>query len=136
MLSKSQIKVITSLQQKKYQNKWGLFIVEGKKSVLEFLNSSFEIDTIYYTVDFLDTIETTKKQLISTNELKKISALKNPNQILGVFKIPETTKILDNGLIVVLDAIQDPGNLGTIIRLCDWFGVKQLVCSIDTVSCY
>jgi len=136
MLSKSHIKLITSLQQKKYRNKYNLFVVEGKKSVLEFINSDFELDSLFYTDDFSGNLPTNNAQLISVNELKKISALKNPNQILGIFKIAISNTILDSGLVVVLDSINDPGNLGTIIRLCDWFGVNQLVCSLDTVDCF
>ncbi len=136
MLSKSQIKLIISLQQKKYRNKYNLFIVEGKKSVLEFISSNFEIEKVFYTNEFKAFLSTDNKQLISASELKKISALKNPNQILGVFKIPITKSTLNSGLIVALDAVKDPGNLGTIIRLCDWFGIKQLVCSTKTVDCF
>ncbi len=136
MLSKSEIKLINSLQQKKHQNKHGLFIVEGKKSVLEFIDSNFELKTIFFTDDFTSKVPQNKLVLITQSELKKISALKNPKQILGVFKIPEIQKVKESNLILVLDNIQDPGNLGAIIRLCDWFGVKQLICSLDTVSCY
>lgn len=136
MLSKSQIKLITSLQQKKYRNKYNLFVVEGKKSVFEFINSDFELESLFYTDDFSDNLPTNNAQLITANELKKISALKNPNQILGVFKITVSNTISESGLIVALDSISDPGNLGTIIRLCDWFGVKQLICSLDTVDCF
>ncbi len=135
MLSKSQIKLITSLQQKKYRNKHKLFVVEGKKSVFEFMDSVFTLESLYYTADFNGDLPN-NAQLITNNELKKISALKNPNQLLGVFKISKPKTIFQDGLIVVLDTIQDPGNLGTIIRLCDWFGVTQLVCSLETVDCY
>ena len=138
MLSKNQIKLINSLQQKKYRNLNGLFIVEGKKSVNEFLQSNFELDSLFVLED--QEIKTKNKKIdkivITSNELKKISALKNPNQFLGVFKIPKNTEVVDYGLILALDDIKDPGNLGTIIRLCDWFGVKQLVCSLETVDCY
>ncbi len=139
MLSKSQIKIITSLNQKKYRNKYELFVVEGKKSVLEFLNNKqlkFELDYLFYTEEFHE-LNTDKAFKIKPSDLKKISFLKTPNQVLAVFKIPNNTeKALNNGLIVALDDIKDPGNLGTIIRLCDWFGVNQLICSNETVDCF
>ena len=137
-LSKNHIKLITSLQQKKYRQKHQLFVAEGIKVVKEFLNSSFILDRIFVTdIDFLDdTISNDKIIKISEIELKKISQLKSPNKVLALFQIPEQDEIIDNRLTVVLDEINDPGNLGTIIRLCDWFGVSQLVCSKNTVDCY
>ena len=138
MLSKSQIKLIHSLQQKKYRNIHKLFIVEGKKSVKEFLNSSFELEHLFVLENQEPIVKSqdSNEIEITFKELKKISALKNPNQVLAVFKIPKQIERQDNGLILALDNIKDPGNLGTIIRLCDWFGIKQLVCSAETVDCY
>ena len=135
-ISKNQLKLITSLSQKKYRQKHLLFIAEGVKVVNELLNSSFEIESLFCTDDFETTISKEKITAISETELKKISTLKSPNKVLGIFKIPEEKQLQNNGLIIALDAINDPGNLGTIIRLCDWFGVSQLVCSKDTVDCY
>lgn len=135
MISKRQIKIITSLQQKKYRKSTGLFVAEGKKVIQEFLNSSFELDTLFTTDDNLFT-SNSKVTLISEAELKKISFLKTPNKALALFKISEPVLIEKKGLIVALDDIRDPGNLGTIIRLCDWFGVKHLVCSEATADCY
>ena len=134
-LSKNQLKLITSLQQKKYRIKHNLFVVEGAKVVNEFLDSSFELDQLF-CVDDLEYKKRLNPILISNDELKKISSLKTPNNVLAIFKIPQPLTLLDKGLIVVLDEINDPGNLGTIIRLCDWFGVNQLVCSLNTVDCY
>ncbi|PHR69697.1 MAG: RNA methyltransferase [Lutibacter sp.] len=136
MLSKSQLKLITSLRQKKYRNNHKLFFVEGIKGVKEFLTSDFKVHSIFCTDDFSHTLSSEEVELISDAELQKISLLKNPNQVLGVFEIPSEKEIETSGLTVVLDAINDPGNLGTIIRLCDWFGVTQIVCSADTVDCY
>jgi TrmH family RNA methyltransferase len=133
-LSKNHLKLITSLRQKKYRQKHKLFVVEGVKVVKEFLDSSFELYQLFSTdADFDSTHPMT---LISEAELKKASHLVNPNKLLAIFHIPETTKPTDSGLILALDAINDPGNLGTIIRLCDWFGIPQLICSSDTVDCY
>ncbi|WP_298512328.1 RNA methyltransferase [uncultured Kordia sp.] len=135
MISKRQIKIITSLQQKKYRKSTGLFLAEGKKVIQEFLNSNFELDTLFTTDESLFAFHS-KVTLISEAELKKISFLKTPNKALALFKISEPILLENKGLIVALDAIRDPGNLGTIIRLCDWFGVKHLVCSETTVDCY
>ncbi|WP_298418311.1 RNA methyltransferase [uncultured Kordia sp.] len=135
MISKRQIKTITSLHQKKYRKLTGLFVAEGKKVIEEFLNSNFELDTLFTTdVDLFASDR--KITLISEPELKKISFLKTPNTSLALFKVKEVSTIATEGLIVTLDDVRDPGNLGTIIRLCDWFGVKHLVCSQATVDCY
>ena len=135
-ISKNQLKLITSLSQKKYRQKHNLFIAEGVKVLNELLNSPFEIETLFCTDDFETTISEKKVVRISETELKKVSTLKSPNKALGIFKIPKEKVLQNSGLTVALDAINDPGNLGTIIRLCDWFGINQLVCSKDTVDCY
>ena len=135
-ISKNQLKVITSLSQKKYRQKHNLFIAEGIKVVNELLNSSFEIDTLFATDDFNVAISSVKICRISDKDLQKISSLKTPNKVLGLFKISDEKPLNKTGLTVVLDCVNDPGNLGTIIRLCDWFGVSQLICSKDTVDCY
>lgn len=135
-LSKNQLKLIVSLQQKKYRFKNRLFVVEGIKVVNEFLNSKYELDRLFCLQDVYYKYESYEPELINEQDLKKMSSLKSPNQVLALFKIPEKHFEAQQDLIVVLDGINDPGNLGTIIRLCDWFGVKQLVCSRDTVDCY
>lgn len=135
-ISKNQLKLITSLSQKKYRQKHHLFIAEGVKVLNELLNSTFEIETLFCTDDFEVAISEKKIVRISETELKKVSTLKSPNKALGLFKIPKEKAVQNSGLTIALDAINDPGNLGTIIRLCDWFGITQLVCSKDTVDCY
>ncbi|MFT5673266.1 MAG: TrmH family RNA methyltransferase [Polaribacter sp.] len=135
-ISKNQVKVITSLSQKKYRQKHKLFIAEGIKVVNELLNSSFEIDTLFAVDNFITDVSVDKIIRISEKDLQKISNLKTPNKVLGIFKIPDEIPLQINGVTIALDAINDPGNLGTIIRLCDWFGVSQLVCSKETVDCY
>ncbi|CAM1342435.1 TrmH family RNA methyltransferase [Tenacibaculum aestuarii] len=135
-LSKNNIKLITSLQQKKYRQKHGLFVAEGVKVVNELLASSLEVEHIF-SVD--ESFEASKKYeitLISESELKKVSTLKSPNKVLGLFKVPKEKEINQDKFMVALDGVNDPGNLGTIIRLCDWFGVTELVCSKNTVDCY
>lgn len=133
-LSKNHIKLITSLSQKKYRQKHKLFVVEGVKVVHEFLNSSYELEIVFSTdTDFSSTDKFIE---VTDQELKKISSLKNPNKVLAIFKIPNQINPIMGGLILALDSINDPGNLGTIIRLCDWFGIEQLVCSNETVDCF
>ncbi len=135
MFSKSQIKLIKSLSQKKFRSKEKLFIVEGKKGILELLKSGLHLHSIYTIDDIFDTPPECTFY-ISEPELKKISNLSTPQSALAVFHIPEAKKPSLDGLIVALDEIQDPGNLGTIIRMCDWFGIKDLICSRGTVDCY
>ena len=134
LVSKSQIKLITSLQQKKYRNKLGLFIAEGPKVINELLTAGLSLHSLFSTQEQLFKVGVI--QIISDMELSKISSLKSANNSLAIFKTPKQKSVIEDTLTVALDAIRDPGNLGTIIRLCDWFGVKQLVCSLDTVDCY
>ena len=136
MVSKNDIKFITSLSQKKYRIQEKLFLAEGVKLVSELLQSSFEVYHVYATNDFEATLPDSKLTRITEAELNKISQLVTPNEVIGLFRIPTHQLPEYKGLIVVLDTIQDPGNLGTIIRLCDWFGVSQLVCSLESVDCY
>ena len=100
------------------------------------MKSNFILEHLYFTEPLFDEVPLPLKSLISESELKKISALSTPNNCLAVFKIPASMPILDKGLILALDDIRDPGNLGTILRLCDWFGISQVVCSEQTVDLY
>jgi len=136
MIVKNQIKLIKSLHQKKYRNQHGLFFAEGLKIVKELLNSDFEVHKVYATEEEVVVVSEEKFELVSESELKKITALATPNKVLGVFQIPIVKEIDFQDWIVVLDDVRDPGNLGTIIRLCDWFGIRHLVCSSNTVDCY
>ncbi|MDA9628114.1 RNA methyltransferase [Flavobacteriaceae bacterium] len=133
-LSNNHQKLITSLSQKKYRQKHQLFIAEGVKVIEEFLKSSYEVEILFSTDSYFSFLDCFVQ--VTNQELKKISSLKTPNKVLALFKIPSEKKVNSSGLIVALDTINDPGNLGTIIRLCDWFGVEQLVCSKETVDCY
>ena len=134
MLSKNQIKSITGLKQKKYRLEQGLFVAEGVKTINELIASHFKLKQLYSTESF--NIEADLETLISENELNKISFLSTPNTALAVFYIPKTNPIDTDKLFVALDGVRDPGNLGTIIRLCDWFGVTDLVCNLETVDCF
>jgi len=136
MLSKNQIKLISSLQQKKHRFANQLFFAEGIKVIQELVKSNFELEHLYTTKDDFNDVASNKRSVISENELNKISALSTPNTCLAVFRIPLEQKIIESGLIIALDSIRDPGNLGTILRLCDWFGIQQLICSKETVDIY
>ncbi|MBT8272261.1 MAG: RNA methyltransferase [Bacteroidia bacterium] len=135
MLSKSQIKLITSLKQKKYRSQHQLFVAEGIKTVSELLNSSYQLHRLYTITNEFD-VSDDLVTYISSDELRKISFLKSPNTALAVFEMKKPEPIDPSQLIVALDDVSDPGNLGTIIRLCDWFGVRDLICSINTVDCF
>lgn len=136
MLSKNQIKLITSLQQKKQRIVHQLFLAEGIKVIQELLDSKFELVQLYTTQNDFEEVSNEKKAVISETELKKITALSTPNSCLALFKIPKEKKTNESGLILALDAVRDPGNLGTILRLCDWFGIDQIICSKDAVDIY
>ncbi|WZL89641.1 RNA methyltransferase [Salinimicrobium sp. 3283s] len=135
MFSKSQIKLIKSLSQKKYRARHGLFVIEGKKGIFELLSSPLELHSLFTAEDIFDAAEE-KTYLITEGDLKKVSNQQSPQTALAIFHIPEVVQPKAEGLQVALDDVQDPGNLGTIIRLCDWFGVEDLICSQGTVDCY
>ncbi|MBS7785858.1 RNA methyltransferase [Flavobacterium sp. CYK-55] len=136
MVSKNQLKLITSLQQKKYRNAHQLFTAEGVKVIRELLNAQFKLHHLYTTESIFESVSDEMKTLVSASELAKMSALSAANNCLAVFEIPELKPITHHGLSVVLDDVRDPGNLGTILRMCDWFGVEQLICSRETVDLY
>jgi TrmH family RNA methyltransferase len=144
MLSKSQISFVNALHQKKHRKEFGLFIAEGSKSVAEFTQSNYIIDTIFHTVEaaskFSNLSHGVKLQEVTAPELKKISSLTTPQDALALIKIPERTNVnpesFKGKLVLVLDGVQDPGNLGTIIRTADWFGFSDLICSADSVDAY
>jgi|TARA_B110000977_G_C11062207_1_gene486428 TrmH family RNA methyltransferase len=133
MVVKSQLKLIKSLHQKKNRTQHGLFIVEGEKGIADALANDL-VPYLLLSSQAQSAINSFEK--ISDRELSQISALKNPNGYLGVFRIPKQGALNFKDWVVVLDGLQDPGNLGTIIRLCDWFGVKQILCSPDTVDVF
>ena len=136
MLSKNQVKLIQKLHQKKYRNELNLFIVEGKKSINEFLQAGYTPQLLIATEAFTASVPQHLITPVSKDELRKVSTLQNPDEGLAVFEQPKHKGILQEGVIVALDNVQDPGNLGTIIRLCDWFGVETLLCNTQTVDCY
>ena len=125
-ISKARVKLVRSLQQKKYRDELGLFVAEGDKCVEE-LRKSFELVHLYR-----------EGENATRTEIEQMSGLRTPQGVIGVFrKRPiEDLKLKIEDLVLALDGIQDPGNLGTIIRTCDWFGVHDIVCSKDTADCY
>ena len=134
MLTKNQIKLIRSLRIKKNRNKHGLFVAEGEKIVDELLDSNLKLYHLFTTEDKYELSE--NYTVLKSHELEKISILKTPNKVLAVFEIPELMEIDFNKNIIALEEINDPGNLGTIIRLCDWYGIKDIICSKKSVDCF
>ncbi|MDH3322913.1 MAG: RNA methyltransferase, partial [Flavobacteriaceae bacterium] len=135
MLSKNQFKLISNLRKKKFRIQNHLFIAEGIKVVEELISSKFKLHKLYCTSDYINRFDIDTIEIISDKELKIISEFTSPNQVLGIFEIPDKEDIATKGITLVLDEINDPGNLGTIIRLCDWFDIDQIVCSSNTVDC-
>ena len=134
MVSKSQIKFVRQLAQKKQRDQHHLFIAEGHKVVQEFIKENYQLHQLF-TSD-LSLFSYNQATLVSKSEMKTMSALKTPSDALAVFAKPNGQTLTHSKLTLALESIQDPGNLGTIIRLCDWFGIQNIVCSIDTVDCY
>lgn len=142
MLSNNRISFVKSLQQKKYRAEEGLFVAEGDKLVREYLQSSFEVESVYATTDWLQRNGTLIKQPtdsagVAEKDLTRMSSLVTAPEVLAVVKVPQyaiETSEFRKGLSLVLDGIRDPGNLGTIIRTADWFGVGNIVASEDTAE--
>lgn len=139
-LSKNKIKYISSLKEKKFRNEHKTFIAEGEKIVTELL-SSLKCQLLVATQEFLDITHTDSVEeviTISNHELNKISFQKTPQQVLAIFHQPRYNSDIEikNTLSIVLDGIQDPGNMGTIVRLADWYGIEHIFCSLDTVDIY
>lgn len=144
MISKKLIKLVHSLELSKYRNREGLFIAEGPKLVGELLAAKFTPKAIFATPDWQTEFnkELNKQSsinIISDNELRSISLQRNPNQVLALFPLPEYSLPSDLGstnLVLALDGIQDPGNMGTICRIADWFGIEDIICNKNTVDVY
>ena len=142
MISKNQIKFVRSLQLKKHRDVHNSFVVEGEKIVNEIIQSDFSVIQIFATNGWFSSSTNIIAEVIcqiSEKELKKISQLSTPNKVLAIVEKPKFALNIDtitNGLTLVLDEIKDPGNLGTIIRVCDWFGVENIICSNNSVDVY
>lgn len=138
MISKSQIKFINSLQQKKQRKKHLKFVVEGLKSIQEFVKEGFSISVVY-VLENTNLTSAYRVETISPEEMKLITGFVSPTDALAVINMPRTDGSvfkIENKILPVLDTIQDPGNMGAIIRICDWYGISQLVCSHGCVDVY
>lgn len=144
MIGKNKIKLIKSLEYKKFRLKNNLFPAEGNKIVTELLRNGMEVAEIFATPEFLLSVESylgsgVEITEISKSEIEKASLLKSPQDVLALCPIPqyniEEAEPSEN-LVLCLDGIQDPGNLGTILRLADWFGIQDIICSDDSVDIY
>ncbi len=136
MLTTHKIKILQSLDKKKFRQKYNLFLVEGNKIIRELENSDFEVSEIFTTHRQELGFPHTSIHTIEERELKKISFLQHPKDSVAVCRLKEQKLLKNSKIQLVLDGIQDPGNLGTIIRLADWFGIEQIICSEDTADFY
>jgi TrmH family RNA methyltransferase len=139
MLSKNDIKLIRSLTQGKYRKKHSLFIVEGGKIIREFYHQGTEFERLFY-LDGAEIPEGLNGEVIKAKELSQISQLSTPNDSLALISIPDQNRVdikkVGKKLILACEKVQDPGNMGTIIRIADWFGIENLVCSPDCADVY
>ena len=127
MITSAEIKFIKSLSQKKFRDSSGLFVAEGEKLVAEALSSRFEVERVY------------RKEDIGEAAMTRITGLSSPSPALALVRRPNDlseAKVPEKGLNLALDGIRDPGNLGTILRIADWFGIDAVFCSPDTVDCF
>jgi RNA methyltransferase, TrmH family len=143
MISKQRIELIRSLKDQKERVKAGLFVAEGSKLVFDLLKTSLIPSEIFVTKEgssaWREQLDPGSMITVSGKEMERISSFKNPSAVLALFKIPAVdplTKDSFNGLNLVLDGIQDPGNLGTIVRMADWFGISSVFCSTDCADIY
>jgi TrmH family RNA methyltransferase len=142
MLSKNQIKFVNSLKLKKFRDEHNLFIAEGTKIVSELLQSKIKVKQVFATSIFLNSIKIDKSVEwfeVKASELDRMSVQVTANEVLAVCEIPEYNfdySEFENKLTLVLDNIKDPGNLGTIIRIADWFGIETIICSKETVDAF
>jgi TrmH family RNA methyltransferase len=144
MLSRNQIKYIQSLHQKKYRQQHGAFLVEGAKSVQEVFQSDFQIEMLVATEAFykentrLTDRQRTPVEIASVADLERIGTLESNNAALAVVRTKENLPLLagPDEIALILDDIRDPGNLGTILRIADWYGVRKILCSETTADVY
>jgi len=128
------LKQLGQLAQKKFRKEYGLFPVEGKKAIATFLAHNFELVHCFSLEN--EAQSTLPAEIITPSNMKRVSNLSTPSSYWAAFKLPLPKAFVLQSLHLALDGVRDPGNLGTIIRLCDWFGLNQLICSPDTVDCF
>jgi RNA methyltransferase, TrmH family len=147
MLSHNQIKLITSLKLKKFREEKQLFAAEGTKVVPELINGGFRIYSVYAKENWIaensamlsGKVDREKLHSVSDKELERISNLSTPNEVVALFEIPDKKlelSALKSQLVLMIDEVKDPGNMGTIIRIADWFGIKTIICSENSVDIY
>tara|TARA_B100000123_G_scaffold156504_1_gene115815 strand:+ start:112 stop:828 length:717 start_codon:yes stop_codon:yes gene_type:complete len=136
MLSNSDIKRINKLHRKVNRKRIGQFIVEGDKCVKELLLSTYNVTELYAVKEWINTVDNTKVKYVSRSNLQRISSLKTANKVIAVARAGDSSYNFKNDITLVLDKISDPGNLGTIIRLADWFSIKRIVCSENSVDMF
>lgn len=140
MISKNQLKLIRQLGQKKYRKQFNQYLVQGEKNVLELLNSPLKVTDVFATQSFIDNNQSAYPQthFITADEeqLTKVSTLVSNNAAIAIVDMPKADLPNMNGLILALDGVSDPGNLGTIIRVADWYGIKHIVTSTDSADAY
>lgn len=141
MISKNKIKFINSLSLKKYRDESGLFIAEGDKLINELVSAGFSFETLILTEKYSTEYESVSCEKIITtdSEIKKISSRETPTGIIAVCRKKQNQISISNIInktVIALDGVQDPGNLGTIIRLASWFGIENIICTLNTVDCY
>lgn len=140
MISKNQLKLIRALGQKKQRKLLGQFLVQGEKNIVELVNSTMSVKHIFATTEFISEhsaiLPMEKTVEASEQDLTKVSTLTSNNAAIAVVDIPKTKPVNLSGITLVLDGVSDPGNLGTIIRLADWYGVEQVICSEDCADTY
>lgn len=142
-MNKNTIKFIKSLHLKKFRREEGMFLVEGEKSIIELLNSDFQIVNIYTTRDIFEKYREDFRKfdaitdIVEEEDLTKASTLEFNDTGIAIVRMKENTELnIENEIVVMLDEIRDPGNLGTIIRTSDWYGVKKIICSDTTAEFY
>ena len=136
MVSKNEMKLVRQLEMKKYRQKTGLFVAEGPKVVGDLLKCGFQPRLFFATSEYGGSLPTNART-VGADELQRLSFLQHPQQVLAVFQLPVQEHVpAPCGLCLALDGVQDPGNLGTIIRIADWFGIKVIYCSRDTVDAW
>ena len=139
MISKNQMKLVRLLEQKKYRQREGAFVAEGPKVVGDLLAAGYRPKQIFATEEWTTANPACQPVTVTPDELCRISFLQHPQQVLAVFPLPAASHSRQNAeasLVLALDGIQDPGNLGTIIRIADWFGIDEIICSPDTADAW
>ncbi|MFT5513058.1 MAG: TrmH family RNA methyltransferase [Bacteroidia bacterium] len=140
LVTKNQIKFVQSLHRKKYRQKYSQFIVEGAKSVGELIHSSYEIESIYALPDWLNEHKSINASLsiveASQKDLERMSFFKTASSVIAIAKQQKTAIVEESDWVICLDDIKDPGNLGTIVRIADWYGISTIYASEQTVDLY